>query len=72
MDKQEWEKIDALELLERMQKLYREIMDVCTSSDLPPILVVGVLDTVKTRVHFMVHDAAASTFTDGDRNEIYV
>jgi len=72
MDKQEWEKIDALELLERMQKLYREIMDVCTSSDLPPILVVGVLDSVKTRVHLMVHDAASSTFTDGDRNEIYV
>ena len=62
MDKQEWEKIDALELLERAQKLYREIMNVCTSSDLPPILVVGVLDSVKTRVHLMVHDGGVNFY----------
>ncbi|RLJ03952.1 MAG: hypothetical protein DRP18_05370 [Candidatus Aenigmatarchaeota archaeon] len=72
MDKQEWKKIDALELLERVQKLYRDIMDVCTSSDLPPILVIGVLDSVKTRVHIMVNTAALVEGSYRGNSDIYV
>ena len=57
MEKQKWKEIDALELLQRAEKLHDDIVNLCMSSSLPPAIVIGVLESVKTGIHFMVHIA---------------